>query len=189
MIKMNRNDAWALVEEFVETDRLKRHSIAVEAAMQAFARKEGEDENLWGIVGLLHDFDYEACPSPEDHPTFGAKILTERGIPENIVRAVLSHANHTGVTRNSDMEKVLFATDELSGFITAVALVRPNKSLSDTTPQSVRKKMKDKAFARAINRDDILQGAEELNIDLDELIQFVIDSLIPVATELGLSAD
>lgn len=184
---MDRNDAWALVEEFVETDRLKRHAIAVEAAMRAFARKENEDEDLWGIVGLLHDFDFEACPTPEDHPTFGAKILTDRECPENIVRAILSHANHTGVTRDSVMEKALFATDELSGFITAVALVRPSKSLSDTTPKSVKKKMKDKAFARAINRDDIIQGAEELNIDLDELIQFVIDSLKPVSIELGLS--
>ena len=184
---MDRKDAWTLVEEFVETDRLKKHAIAVEAAMQAFARKEGEDENLWGIVGLLHDFDYEACPSPEDHPFFGARILTERGIHEDIVRAILSHANHTGVARQNMMEKALFATDELSGFITAVALVRPNKNLSETTPKSVRKKMKDKAFARAVNREDIIQGAEELNIDLDELIQFVIDSLKPVSNELGLT--
>jgi putative nucleotidyltransferase with HDIG domain len=186
---MDREEAWSLIEEFIQTDKLKKHAIAVEASMRAYAIRVGEDEDLWGVVGMLHDFDYEICPSPEEHAAFGAAILKERGCSENIVRAILSHANHTGVIRESPMEKALFATDELSGFITAVALVRPNKSLSDTTPKSVRKKMKDKAFARNVSREDIIQGAEELNIDLDELIQFVIDSLKPVAGQLGLSVE
>tara|TARA_B100000029_G_C17385823_1_gene891542 strand:+ start:100 stop:660 length:561 start_codon:yes stop_codon:yes gene_type:complete len=186
---MDRKEAWSLIEEFIQTDRLKKHAIAVEASMRAYAVKVGEDEGLWGIVGMLHDFDYEVCPSPEEHASFGASILRERGYPEIIARAILSHANHTGVLRESQMEKALFATDELSGFITAVALVRPNKSLADTTPKSVRKKMKDKAFARNVSREDIVQGAKELDIDLDELIQFVIDSLKPVADQLGLSVE
>lgn len=184
---MDRESAWALVQEHARSDRLLKHSIAVEAAMRAYARKVGEDEEAWGIAGMLHDFDWDACPSPEQHPQFGAAILRQHGYPEVIVRAVLSHGNHTGVLRESLMEKTLFAVDELSGFVTAVALVRPTKSLSDTDSGAVRRKMKDKAFARTVNRDDLVQGALELGVDLDELIEFVIESLKPVAGELGLS--
>ena len=138
---------------------------------------------------MLHDFDWDVCPSPELHPQFGADILRERGYPEEIVKPELAHGNHTGVPRETEMEKALFALDELSGFVTAVALVRPTRSLADTTARSVRKKMKDKAFARNVSRDDLVQGAAELEVDLDELIEFVIQSLKPVAQELGLSAD
>ena len=156
--------------------------------MVAYARKLGEDEELWGIVGMLHDFDWDVCPTPEEHPHFGARILRERGYPEQIVRAVLFHGNHTGIPRETAMEKALFALDELSGFVTAVALVRPSKSLSKTEVRSVRKKMKDKAFAHAINRDEIIQGTQELGVDLDEHIGFVIEALKPVAQKLGLQA-
>ena len=184
---MDRESAWALVEEHAKSERLTKHCIAVEAAMRAYARRVGEDEDVWGIAGMLHDFDWDVCPSPEQHPQFGADILRERGYPEVIVRAVLSHDNHTGVTRESLMEKALFAVDELSGFITAVALVRPTKSLSDTNSRAVRRKMKDKAFARNVSRDDLVQGAQALGVDLDELIEFVAESLKPVAGELGLT--
>ena len=184
---MDRESAWALVEEHARSERLTKHCIAVEAAMRAYARRVGEDEDVWGIAGMLHDFDWDVCPSPEQHPQFGADILRERGYPEVIVRAVLSHGNHTGVARESLMEKALFAVDELSGFITAVALVRPTKSLSDTNSRAVRRKMKDKAFARNVSRDDLVQGAQALGVDLDELIEFVAESLKPVAGELGLT--
>ena len=155
--------------------------------MRAYARRVGEDEEVWGMAGMLHDFDWDVCPSPEQHPQFGADILRDRGYPDVIVRAVLSHGNHTGVTRDSLMERALFAVDELSGFVTAVALVRPTKSLSDTDSRAVRRKMKDKAFARNVSRDDLVQGAQELGVDLDELIEFVAESLKPVAGELGLN--
>ena len=184
---MDRQSTVEMLREFVKSESLWRHLIAVEAAMRAYARKFGEDEERWGIAGLLHDFDWEICPTPEDHPTYGARILQERGVPEPIVRAVLSHGDHTGIPRESRMEKALFAVDELTGFIRAVALVRPGKSLSDLEPRSVRKKMKDKAFARDIRREDILKGAEELGVDLDEHIRFVIDALKPIAHELGLN--
>ena len=154
--------------------------------MRAYASALGEDTELWGVVGMLHDFDWDICPSPEEHPQYGAGILRERGYPEEIVRAVLSHGNHTGIQRETMMEKTLFAVDELSGFVTAVALVRPSKSLTDTEVRSVRKKMKDKAFARNVNRDDIVQGAEEIGVDLDRHIAFVIEALKPIASELGL---
>ena len=163
-----------------------RHLLGVEAAMQGYARKYGEDEERWGIAGLVHDFDWETAPSPEEHPRYGAGLLKEEGFPDDIVRAVLSHGDHTGIPRESLMEKTLFAVDELSGFIRAVALVRPGKSLEDVTPRSVRRKMKDKAFARDVNRDDITKGAQEMGLDLDEHIAFVIESLKPVSTELGL---
>ena len=155
--------------------------------MRAYARKEGGDEETWAVAGLVHDFDWEICPTPESHPTFGAEILKERGFPDDIVRAVLSHGNHTGISRDTPMEKALFACDELSGFVTAVALVRPNRSLGDTSVRSVKRKLRDKAFARAINRDDINQGAEELGVELDEHIQFIIDALKPMASVLGLT--
>ena len=184
---MTREDAWALVNEYAKSDSLLRHSIAVEAAMKAYATKQGEDQEIWGIAGMLHDFDWDICPSPEDHPQFGANILKEKGYPENIVRAVLSHGNHTGITRDTQMEKALFAVDELSGFITAVALVRPSKSLSDTDARAVRRKMKDKAFAKSVNRDDIIEGAKDLDIPLDELIELVVEALKPVANKLGLA--
>ena len=183
---MDREGSWALVEEYANSERLIRHCTAVEAAMRAYARKVGEDEEMWGIAGMLHDFDWDVCPSAEQHPQFGADILRERGYPEVIVRAVLSHGNHTGVPRESTMEKALFAVDELSGFVTAVALVRPTKSLMDTQVRSVRKKMKDKAFARTVSRNDIIQGAEDLGVDLDQHVAFVIEALKPVAIELGL---
>ena len=183
---MDRESAWALVREHARSESLIRHSVAVEAAMRAYARRLGEDEEVWGVAGTLHDFDWDVCPTPEQHPQYGADILKERGYPEAIIRAVLSHGNHTGILRESLMERALFAVDELSGFVTAVALVRPSKSLADTDVRSVRRKMKDKAFARAINRDDITRGAEELGVDLDEHIAFVIEALKPVAHELGL---
>ena len=184
---MDRSEAQAIVSEFVKTDQLTKHLLAVETAMRAYARKFGEDEEKWGAVGLIHDFDWEACPSEVDHPTYGAAILRERGAPDEIVRAVLSHGDHTGMARETLMEKTLYAVDELSGFIRAVTLVRPGKSLDDVQPRSVKKKMKDKAFARDVRRDDILRGAEELGVDLDEHIAFVTEALKPVAGELGLN--
>jgi putative nucleotidyltransferase with HDIG domain len=184
---MDRQNTLNLLKEFVKTDVLMKHLIAVEAAMRGYAKKYGEDEERWGIAGLLHDFDWEACPKPEDHPTYGANILHERGYPEDIIRAVLCHGDHTGMKRESLMEKTLFAVDELTGFIRAVALVRPSKSLDDLESSSVKKKMKDKAFARDIRREDITKGAQELGVDLDEHIRFVIQSLKPVARELGLN--
>lgn len=183
---MNRSDAWDLLCEFTESDSLRKHALAVEAAMRHFAREHGEDEEKWGIAGLLHDFDYEQHPTLEEHPFVGANILRERGWPEEIARAVLSHGNHTGVTRDSLMEKSLFAVDELTGLITAVALVRPTKSILDVEPSSVRKKMKDKAFARSVNREDIVKGAEELGVDLNAHIGEVIKAMQSVADELGL---
>ncbi len=183
---MDRDIVLGIVEEHAKSDSLRRHLLAVETCMKAFARQAGEDEELWGIAGLVHDFDWEVCPTPEDHPTYGAEILRQRGFSEVIVRAVLSHGNHTGITRESPMEKALFACDELSGFVTAVALVRPSKSLSDTKVSSVKRKMKDKRFAASVSREDIFQGAEELGVELDQHIQFVIDALKPIAPRLGL---
>jgi putative nucleotidyltransferase with HDIG domain len=185
---VNRQSAWELLREFARGDTLIRHATAVEAAMQAYARRYGEDAERWGSVGLLHDFDWDVCPTPEQHPAYGAAILRQRGYPEEIVRAVLSHGNHTGVSRETRMEKALFAVDELTGFITAVALVRPTRSLDDTDARAVRRKMKDKAFARQISREDLVQGAEDLGVDLDEHIAFVIEALKPVAAQLGLNA-
>jgi len=183
---MNRAEAWDLLCEFTQSDSLRKHGLAVEAAMRRFARQRGEDEEKWGIVGLVHDFDYEQHPSLDEHPFVGAAILRERGWPEEVPRAVLAHGNHTGVTRESPMEKTLFAVDELTGLITAVALVRPSKSILDVEPSSVRKKMKDKAFARSVNREDIVKGAEELGVDLNSHIEEVIKAMQSVADELGL---
>ena len=154
--------------------------------MRAYARKLSGDEALWGVVGLLHDFDYEKYPSLDDHPYKGNEILKERGYPEEIRRAIMSHAEHTGVTRDSAMEKALFACDELAGFITAVAFIKPGKSLAEVDTKSVRKRMKDKAFARKVNRDDIVNGAAALGVDLDEHITFCIEAVKPIADELGL---
>lgn len=187
---MDRERALEVIQEYVKTDTLMKHLLAVEAVMRAYAHKSGEDEDQWGLAGLLHDFDWEAVPTPEEHPTFGADILRERGFPEHLVRAVLTHGEHTsGVKRETTMEHTLFAVDELSGFIRAVTLVRPSKSLDDLTPRSVIKKMKDKSFARDVNREDITKGAQELGVDLEEIITFVIDSLKPVANELGLHSE
>ena len=184
---MDREETLKLLQEFVKTDTLMKHLLAVEAAMSAYARKYGEDEEQWGIAGLLLVFDWEIVPTPEEHPAYGANILRGRGVPEHLVRAVLTHGDHTGIMRESLMEKTVFAVDELSGFIRAVTLVRPSKSLDEVTPRSVVKKMKDKAFARDVKREDITGGAKELGVDLDEHITFVIDSLKPVANELGLN--
>ena len=184
---MTRDDAWCLLTEFTLSESLRRHALAVEACLRAYARKFGEDEELWGVVGLIHDFDYEKYPSLDDHPYKGNAILTERGWPENIRRAVMSHASYSGVTRASKLEKALFACDELAGFITATALVKPNKSLAEVDAKSVRKRMKDKAFARSVNREDIINGAAEMGVDLDEHIAFCIEAMKDVADDLGLA--
>jgi len=183
---MTRSDAWCLLTEFTQSESLRKHALAVEACMRAYARKFGEDEERWGVVGLIHDFDYEKYPSLDDHPYKGNEILTQRGVPEEIRRAIMSHAHYTGVTRDSNMEKALFACDELAGFITATALVKPNKSLAEVDARSVRKRMKDKAFARAVNRDDIINGAAGLDADLDQHIAFCIEAMRGIAGELGL---
>ena len=172
----------------VKTEMLMKHLLTVEASMRGYARKYGEDEDRWGIAGLLHDFDWEICPTPEDHPTFGSEILRHQGYPEDIIRAVLTHGEHTGIPRESLMEHTLFAVDELSGFIRAVALVRPSKSLDDVTPRSVRRKMRDKGFAKDVNREDIMKGTEELGVDLDEHISFIVESMKPIAGQIDLNA-
>ncbi len=184
---MNRDDAWNTLCEFTKSEQLRKHGIAVEAAMRAYARKYGEDEEPWAIVGLLHDFDYEIHPTEEQHPEEGAKILRERGWPEPIIHAIRCHAPYTHLTRETMMDRAIFGVDELTGFITAVALVRPNKSIHEVDAQAVRKKMKDKAFARGVHREDITGGAEVLGVDLDEHIAFVIEALKPVATALGIA--
>jgi len=183
---MTREDAFELLTEFTKNKNLIKHALAVEAAMKAYARKFGEDVEKWAIVGLLHDFDYEIHPTAEEHPSKGAEILRERGYPEDVIRAVLSHANHMGLERVTLMEKALYAVDEMTGFITAVALVRPNKSIMEVQPKSVRKKMKDKAFARQVSRDDLVKSAELLGVDLDEHIAFVTEAMKGIASELGL---
>ena len=185
-IATDRQAAWGLLTEFTQSESLRKHALAVEACMRAYARQQGEDEEKWGVVGLIHDFDYEKYPSLDDHPMRGSEILEQRGWPEEIRRAILSHADHTGVTRQSRMEHALFACDELAGFITAVALVKPGKSLAEVDARSVRKKMKDKAFARSVNRDDITQGAQELGVELEQHIAFCIEAMKAIAGELGL---
>ena len=184
---MNRSDAWCLLTEFTQSESLRKHALAVEACLRAYARKLGGDEDLWGVVGLIHDFDYEKYPSADDHPFKGSEILKERGCSDEIRRAILSHANYSGVRRESALEKTLFACDELAGFITATALVKPNKSLAEVDAKSVRKRMKDKAFARSVSRDDIVNGAADLGVDLDEHITFCIEAMKNVAEELGLA--
>ena len=185
-IATDRQAAWGLLTEFTQSESLRKHALAVEACMRAYARQEGEDEEKWGVVGLIHDFDYEKYPSLDDHPMRGSEILEQRGWPEEIRRAILSHADHTGVTRQSRIERALFACDELAGFITAVALVKPGKSLAEVDARSVRKKMKDKAFARSVSRDDITQGAQELGVELEQHIAFCIEAMKAIAGELGL---
>jgi putative nucleotidyltransferase with HDIG domain len=183
----DRNAAWCLLTEFTQSESLRKHALAVEACMRGYARKFGENEQLWGVVALLHDFDYEKYPSLEEHPYKGNEILRERGWPDEIRRAIMSHAEYTGVTRDTPMEKTLFACDELAGFITAVALVKPGKSLGEVDAKSVRKKMKDKAFARSVSRNDIVTGAAELGVDLEEHIAFCIEAMNGIADKLGLA--
>jgi len=186
---IDRETAWGLLTEFTQSESLRKHALAVETCMRAYARKfaaNSAEENVWGVVGLLHDFDYEKYPSLDDHPYKGNEILRERGYPEEIRKAIMSHAEYTGVTRDTPMEKALFACDELAGFITAVALIKPGKSLAEVDTKSVRKRMKDKAFARKVNRDDIVNGAAGLGVDLEEHITFCIEALKPIADKLGL---
>jgi len=182
-----RQEAQDLLYTYTKTPNLRKHALAVEAAMRAYARKYGEDEELWGITGLLHDLDYEQNPTPDKHPLVGIGILQEQGYPEEVIYAIKSHAEYLGVPRRSPMDKTLFAVDELAGFIVAVALVKPRKSLAEVDPPSVRKKLKDKAFARSVNRDDIIQGAADLEVDLDEHIAFVIQAMSEIAGNLGLA--
>jgi len=191
---IDRDSAWCLLTEFTQSESLRKHALAVEACMRAYARKCGDGRgdaelsavDLWGIVGLIHDFDYECWPSLDDHPYKGNEIMKERGWPEVITRAVMSHAEYTGVPRDTPMEKALFACDELAGFITAVALIKPSKSLADVDVKSVRKRMKDKAFARKVNREDIINGAAALGVDLDDHIALCIEAMKAIAPELGL---
>jgi len=182
----SRDTAWALLTEYTKSESLRKHALAVEIAVCGYARKFGEDENLWGLVGLLHDFDYERWPSLEDHPYRGAEILREREYSEVLIRAIMSHSDETGVVRQSRLEHTLFACDELAGFITAAALVRPSKSVLDLEAKSVKKRMKDKAFARGVSRDDLRKGAEELGLSLDEHITNVITSMRSSAETLEL---
>ncbi len=188
---MTRDEALPLMHEYTESESLRRHMYCVEIAMRGYAKHYCEDEEAWGLVGLLHDFDYEKYPNQEhsateDHPSFGVKLLRERGLPDTICEAILGHATYCGVPRESLMAKALFAVDELSGFLVACALVRPGKSLDDLQIKSVKKKLKDKAFAKGVNRDDIRQGAEELGVPLEEHIQFMIDTLRPHQEQFGL---
>ncbi len=183
---MTREEAFELLTEYTQKEGLIKHALAVEAAMRAYAKTFGEEEEAWGIVGLLHDFDYEKYPTLNDHPFRGVEILRDRGYPEEWIEAILGHAEHTGVPRKTQMAKTLFAVDELCGFITAVAYVRPNKKLSEVKVKSVKKKMKDKAFARQVNREDIRRGAEELGVNLDEHIDFVIKAMQGISDRLGL---
>jgi putative nucleotidyltransferase with HDIG domain len=188
-ISTDRDAAWSLLTRFTQSESLRKHALAVEACMRAYARHFGEDENKWGVIGLIHDFDYEKWPSPEDHPFKGCQILEEAGYPEEVRRAILSHADYSGVPRESKLEKTLYACDELAGFITAIALVKPGKSVAEVDARSVRKKMKDKPFARSVNRDDIIRGAADLGLDLDQHITFCIEALKGIARELGLAGN
>ncbi len=183
---MNRKEAFKLLTEYTTKEGLIKHALAVEACMKEYAKRYGEDEVTWGTVGLLHDFDYEKYPDAKDHPFKGAEILREKGISEEWIKAILGHGDHTGVKRESLMAKALFACDELTGFIVAVTLVHPGKKLADVSLKSVKKKMKDKAFASRVNRDDIQKGALELGVSLDDHISFVIEAMKGISDELGL---
>jgi putative nucleotidyltransferase with HDIG domain len=188
----SRSDTLALMREYTASESLRKHMLSVEAAMRAYAGRFGEDEELWGTTGLIHDFDYERFPnnahSPtEEHPSEGVRILRAKGYPEDILRAILGHAQYTNTPRESRMAKTLFAVDELTGLITATALVRPTKSVHEVDAKSVRKKMKDKAFARGVSREDVINGAQELGVDLDEHINFVIGAMQARSADLGLS--
>jgi putative nucleotidyltransferase with HDIG domain len=186
-----RDDAWNLLCEYTQNENLRKHALAVEACLRAYARKSGADEELWGLAALLHDFDYERWPNNDHHPTQehpyeGSTILRQRGYPEEVVRAILSHADYTGVPRETALEHTLFACDELAGFLVACALVKPGKSIFEVETDSVKRKLKDKAFARGVNRQDVIKGAEELGVPLDEHISFCIEALRGIADRLGL---
>jgi putative nucleotidyltransferase with HDIG domain len=188
----NRTDAWNLLCEYTQSESLRKHALAVEACVRAYARKLGGDEEIWTLAGLLHDFDYERWPNADhrptqEHPYAGSLILRERGYPEEIITAILSHANYSGVPRVSPLDKTLFACDELAGFLTACALIKPSKSIHEVETASVKKKLKDKAFARGVSRDDVYKGAEELGVPLDAHIAFCIEALRTVAPALGLN--
>lgn len=184
---MDRQQAWEIVCEFVQSESLRKHMLSVEACVAAYAKKFDEDEEKWAITALLHDFDWEIHPNLPDHPTKGEPILAERGVSEEIRRAILSHANFTDVPRLSMLEKTLFACDELAGFLTACAYVKPGRSIREVETKSVLKKLKDKAFARAVNRDDIVNGAAEMGVQLDQHIEFCIQAMQARASELGLA--
>jgi len=184
---MTRDDAWSILTEFTKGDSLRKHARAVEASMRAYAARLGEDPERWGIAGMLHDFDYEMHPRAPHHPMKGAEILTARGLERDIVYAILAHADYSGMPRVSRLDHALYACDELTGFVHACALVRPGKVITGLEPASVRKKLKDKGFARTVNRDDVYRGAAELGVDLDAHIAFVVEALAGVALEIGLA--
>jgi putative nucleotidyltransferase with HDIG domain len=183
---LDRDQAWNLLCEYTKSEGLRKHALAVETCVAAYARKFGEDEHKWSLTALLHDFDWEIHPTLEEHPQKGEPILAERGVPEEIRRAILSHATHTGVPRVSPLEKTLYACDELAGFITAISYVKPRRSVFEVDVSSVKKKMKDKAFARSVNRQDIVEGAAELGVNLDDHIEFCVKAMQDRAEELGL---
>jgi predicted hydrolase (HD superfamily) len=185
---VSRDAAWALLTEFTRSDSLRKHARAVEASMRAYAARFDEDADRWGVAGMLHDFDYEMHPHAPHHPMKGGEILLARGVPAAVVYAILSHADYSGMPRVALLDRALYACDELTGFVHACALVRPGRSLAGLEPASVRKKLKDKAFARTVNRDDVYRGAAELGVDLDAHIAFVVSALVPVAPDIGLSA-
>lgn len=184
---MTRDKAWELLCEFTKSDSLRRHALAVEACVAAYAAKFGEDIETWAVTAVLHDFDYEMHPDAPDHPMKGEPILAERGVHPEIRRAILSHANYSGVSRDSRLEKTLFACDELAGFLTACSYVKPNRSIHEVDTKSVRKKLKDKGFARSVSRDDVINGAAEMDIDLDEHIEFCIQAMKSRAADIGLA--
>ncbi|MBI4240663.1 MAG: HDIG domain-containing protein [Candidatus Rokubacteria bacterium] len=183
---IGRAAAWGILTEFTRSEGLRKHALAVEAAMRAYAARLGGDPDTWGIVGMLHDFDYEVHPAAPQHPMKGAEILRAREVPEPIIYAILSHADYSGCPRVSFLDRAIYACDELSGFVTACALVRPGKAIAGLEPASVKKKLRDRGFARTVNRDDVYRGAEELGVDLDEHIAFVIKALEGIAPQLGL---
>jgi putative nucleotidyltransferase with HDIG domain len=182
-----RDEAWAVMTEYVQSVSLQRHMRAVEAAMGAYARRFGEDEERWRVVGILHDFDFEMHPTLDQHPQDGSRFLRERGFSEDLIEAILSHADHLNLPRDTPMKRALYAVDEVTGFAGAVALVRPDKRIASVAPSSFKKKMKDKAFARAVSREDMLHGAELLGVPFDEHVQIVIDAMAEIADDLGLA--
>jgi len=188
---LNREDAWKLLCEYTQNENLRKHALAVESCVRGYARKLGADEDLWGVAALLHDFDYERWPNAEhhatqEHPFEGSQILRGLGYPEEVIHAILAHANYTGVKRESPLDRTLFACDELAGFLTACALIKPTKTIFDVETESVVRKLKDKAFARGVSRDDVRQGAEELGVPLTEHIGFCIECMRAAAPQLGL---
>jgi len=191
MAVVSREDAWSLLCEYTANENLRKHALAVEACVRAYARKTGADEELWGLTALLHDFDYERWPnaehhSTEGHPSSGAPILRERGYPEEMIHAILAHGEYTGVARETALDRTLFACDEMAGFLTACSLVKPGKTIFEVEPDSVKRKMKDKAFARGVSRDDLVKGAAEMGVPIEEHIAFCIAAMCSVADRLGL---